>query len=307
MKTFLIITVSIFISFGSMAQDDLLGMLEEESDAGQNNEIIATWKTMKLVNIHSTEMVKKNGLDFRVTHRFGNMGAASGGGIHNFYGFDVASDIRISFDYGITEKWQVGIGRSKVGEMIDVSTKYKILSQKEKKVPLTIVAYVDAAVTAQKDPDTRYDDWQNRMSYFAEVIFARKFGERLSIEVAPSILHRNMVLIEQDGTGNVLRDENTNFALGVGARFKINKRLGIIADYVHNFSDFRSKYEPNTYYDPFGLGVEIETGGHVFHITLTNAPAVLENSYIPNTKDSWAKGGIKLGFNISRVFQLGPH
>lgn len=297
----------IVFSISSFAQDDLLDMLEEESDANNNAVIFATWKTMRLVNIHSTEMVKKNALDFRVTHRFGNMGAESGGGGHTLYGLDNSSDIRISFDYGITEKWQIGVGRSKYKELIDLSTKYKILSQKEKKAPLTIVAFGAASITPQKDPDSRYNEWQNRMTYFAEVLFARKFGQRLSIEVAPGIIHRNMVTKVIDGEGNVLTDENTNFTLGAGARFMITKRVGIIVDYVHTFSDFRASYKPQNFYDPFGIGVEIETGGHVFHLTLTNAPAIIENAYATETTDSWAKGGVKLGFNISRVFQLGKH
>lgn len=298
---------ALFISLAlmSFAQDDLLNMLESESD--QNNEVFATWKTMKLVNIHSTEMVKKNGLDFRVTHRFGNMGAESGGGVHNLWGFDISSDIRISFDYGLTKNWQIGFGRSKYNELLDFSTKYKILAQKEKKVPVTVVAYGNMSITPERDPDDRYNDWQNRISYFMQLLIARKFGSRLSVEIAPSMLHRNMVTKVQDGAGNILTDENTNFSVGGGARFMITKRVGIIADYVYTFSQFRQDYDPKSFYDPFGIGVEIETGGHVFHLTLTNAPAIVENNYIPETTDSWAKGGIKLGFNISRVFQMGKH
>jgi len=306
MRIFTTLTL-LFFSLLSFAQDDLLDMLEDESDANNNSEVFATWKTMRLVNIHSTEMVKKNALDFRVTHRFGNMGAESGGGGHTLYGLDNSSDIRISFDYGITEKWQIGIGRSKYKELIDLSTKYKLLAQKEKNAPLTIVAFGAVSITPQKDPDTRYSDWQNRLTYVAEVLFARKFGQRLSIELAPGIIHRNMVTQVLDGEGNTLTDENTNFTLGGGARFMITKRVGIIVDYVHTFSEFRGNYKPQNFYDPFGVGVEIETGGHVFHLTLTNAPAIIENAYLPETTDSWAKGGVKLGFNISRVFQLGKH
>jgi hypothetical protein len=297
----------LLISSSAFAQDELLDMLEEESDANQNAEIFATWKTMKLVNIHSTELVKKNALDFRVTHRCGSMGEESGGGPHNLYGFDNSTDIRISFDYGLTKNWQIGIGRSKYLETIDVSTKYKILAQKEKKVPVSVVAYANAAITPRKDPDNRYSDWQNRMSYFAQVIIARKFNDRISLELAPSVLHRNMVTRVADGEGNVLDDENTNFSVAAGARFMITKRVGILLDYVHTFSEFRDNFKPQNYYPPLGVGVEIETGGHVFHITMTNAPAILENNYIPETTDSWLKGGFKLGFNISRVFQMGKH
>ena len=306
MRIFFSIILVLF-SISCFAQDDLLDMLKEESIANNNSIIFATWKTMKLVNIHSTEIVKRNALDFRVTHRFGNIGAESGGGVHTFYGLDNSSDIRISFDYGLTEKWQIGIGRSKYKEIVDLSTKYKLLVQKEKKAPLTIVAFGAVSLTPQRDPDSRYNDWQNRLTYFTQVLFARKFGQRLSIELAPGVIHRNMVTKVLDGNGKTLTDENTNFTLSVGARYMITKRVGIIVDYVHTFSEFRSNFGPQNYYDPFGVGVEIETGGHVFHLTLTNAPAIIENAYMPETADSWAKGGIKLGFNISRVFQLGKH
>ena len=306
MRIFFSIILVLF-SISCFAQDDLLDMLKEESIANNNSIIFATWKTMKLVNIHSTEIVKRNALDFRVTHRFGNIGAESGGGVHTFYGLDNSSDIRISFDYGLTEKWQIGIGRSKYKEIVDLSTKYKLLVQKEKKAPLTIVAFGAVSVTPQRDPDSRYNDWQNRLTYFTQVLFARKFGQRLSIELAPGVIHRNMVTKVLDGNGKTLTDENTNFTLSAGARYMITKRVGIIVDYVHTFSGFRSNFGPQNYYDPFGVGVEIETGGHVFHLTLTNAPAIIENAYMPETADSWAKGGIKLGFNISRVFQLGKH
>ena len=306
MRIFFSIILVLF-SISCFAQDDLLDMLKEESIANNNSIIFATWKTMKLVNIHSTEIVKRNALDFRVTHRFGNIGAESGGGVHTFYGLDNSSDIRISFDYGLTEKWQIGIGRSKYKEIVDLSTKYKLLVQKEKKAPLTIVAFGAVSVTPQRDPDSRYNDWQNRLTYFTQVLFARKFGQRLSIELAPGVIHRNMVTKVLDGSGKTLTDENTNFTLSAGARYMITKRVGIIVDYVHTFSEFRSNFGPQNYYDPFGVGVEIETGGHVFHLTLTNAPAIIENAYMPETADSWAKGGIKLGFNISRVFQLGKH
>ena len=290
-------------SFSVYAQDDLMSMLEEETPE-ENAAVFATWKTMKLVNLHSTEMVKKKGLDFRVAHRFGNMGTTSGGGPHNFYGMDNSADIRISFDYGITEKLQVGVGRSKYNELIDGSVKYRIIQQKEKKVPHTMVVYGNMGITPKKDIDGRYDDWQNRLNYVTQLLLARKFGDRFSFELVPTYTHRNSVERVVDGEGNILTDENGLFSVGVGARFKLTKRLGLIADYVYTFSEFRSNYKPQRYYSPLGIGVEIETGGHVFHVTMTNAAGIMENNYIPETTDSWQKGGMKLGFNISRVFQF---
>lgn len=297
------ITMCLFVSGLGYSQDDLMSMLEEETPE-ENAPVIATWKTMKLVNLHSTEMVKKNALDFRVTHRFGNIGKPSGGGGHNLWGLDNSADIRISFDYGLTENLQIGVGRSKYNELIDGSVKYRLLRQKEKKVPVTMVVYGCAGITPKKDIDGRYANGQNRLSYVTQLLIARKFGDRFSLEIAPTYTHRNLVERVVDGNGNILEDENDLFSIGAGARFKITKRLGLIADYVFTSSSFRQNYSPKKYYAPLGVGVEIETGGHVFHITLTNAAGIMENNYIPVTTDSWENGGMKLGFNISRTFQF---
>lgn len=303
MKHSLIVLALLVVAFNLTAQDDLLDMLEAE-ESTKNYKVGPTWKTMKLVNLHSTSMVKKNGLDFRVTHRFGSIGEKSGGGVHNLYGLDISDDIRISFDYGITENLQIGIGRSKYSELIDASIKYKVLAQKERKAPLTLVVLGNIATTPQQAVDARYDDWLNTLSYFSQVIIARKFGDRFSFEFAPSLLYRNLVLKTTDADGVNAEDENVNISLGFGGRFMITKRVGIIMDYMYTFSEYRSNYRPINYYDPFGIGVEIETGGHVFHITMTNAAGIVENNYIPNTIANWGDGGIKLGFNISRVFQF---
>tara|TARA_B110000879_G_scaffold3082_1_gene4221 strand:+ start:198 stop:1109 length:912 start_codon:yes stop_codon:yes gene_type:complete len=303
MKHPLIVLALLVATVNLTAQDDLLDMLEAE-ESTKNYKVGPTWKTMKLVNLHSTSMVKKNGLDFRVTHRFGSIGEKSGGGVHNLYGLDISDDIRISFDYGITENLQIGIGRSKYSELIDASIKYKVLAQKERKAPLTLVVLGNIATTPQQAVDTRYDDWLNTLSYFSQVIIARKLGDRFSFEFAPSLLYRNLVLKTTDIDGVNAKDENVNISLGFGGRFMITKRVGIIVDYMYTFSEYRSNYRPINYYDPFGVGVEIETGGHVFHITMTNAAGIVENNYIPNTTANWGDGGIKLGFNISRVFQF---
>jgi hypothetical protein len=213
MKHPLIVLALLVATFNLTAQDDLLDMLEAE-ESTKNYKVGPTWKTMKLVNLHSTSMVKKNGLDFRVTHRFGSIGEKSGGGVHNLYGLDISDDIRISFDYGITENLQIGIGRSKYSELIDASIKYKVLAQKERKAPLTIVVLGNIATTPQQAADARYDDWLNTLSYFSQVIIARKLGDRLSFEFAPSLLYRNLVLKTTDIDGFTAKDENVNISLG---------------------------------------------------------------------------------------------
>ena len=301
---FLALSLSLF-SLSLCAQDDLMSMLEDEADANDDSRVYATFKTMKAVNLHTIEMVKKKSLDFRVTHRFGNMGAASGGGVHNLWGFDNSDDIRLSFDYGITEDLQVGFGRSKRNELIDASVKYRILAQTSKKVPISLVALVNFGFTPQQDLRGYFGSVagqgsnSNRFNYMHQLIIARKFGERFSLELLPTHVYQNLAIKDNSG-----EDSHSIFAMGFAARVKLTQRVAIIGDYTYIASDYRRNHSERSFHDPLGVGIEVETGGHVFHLTLTNASGIVENNFLLNTTDDWLQGGIKMGFNISRVFNL---
>lgn len=297
------------IAFGSFAQDDMMDMLEAETEKESgSSKVTATFKGGKIINAQTIETVKKNTLDFRIGHRFGNvMEQASGdGGSHQFFGFDNASDIRFSFDYGITDNLQIGYGRSKQNENWDGSIKYKILTQTiDNKIPITVVWYSDAAYSGRRDPDSLFQKQVHRMTYVHQLIIARKFAPWLSLEVLPTLLHRNVVRNYINDKGDA--ESNTTFAVGFAGRVKVTKRVSIVADYFLSFSkyhagtpDLRDPYK--SYYAPFGIGVELETGGHVFTINLTNSGTILENGYLTGTTESWSTGAFKLGFLISRVF-----
>ena len=294
------------------AQDDLLSLLDsvKTGEPKKSEKVFATFKTTKVISAQSIETVKAKTMDFRITHRFGNIGANSNGGIHTLYGWDAIEDVRFSFDFGITDQLMIGIARSKVNEMLDGLVKYRFLEQtRDNKIPLTIAAYADMSFTPQRSSSfyngtvNVKENAMHRLSYFSQVIFARKFGERFSLEVIPSYLHRNFVKAYVNADNGKM-DENDLFAVAVAGRFKITKRFGILADYFYTFSEFRKNNPATKYYNPLALGVEIETGGHVFHINFTNASGIIENSFLPNTTDSWLKGGYKFGFNISRVFNI---
>jgi hypothetical protein len=288
------------------AQDDLMSMLQEEENKNKSSEkVIATFKTTKVVNAQSTETVKGKTLDFRITHRFGNMGVASNGGAHTLWGFDQAENIRFSFDYGITDRIQIGIGRSKRQELIDGNFKIKLLEQTiDNSVPFTLVWYSNAAFTPRKDIDNIYKKWEHRLSYSHQLIAARKFGNWFSLALLPTFTHRNIVANDVNANNNNAPETNGFFSMGVAGRLKLTQRLVLVADYFYNFSNYRINNLARPYYNPLGVGVEIETGGHVFHINITNAGGIIENDFIPNTNDTWEKGGYKLGFNISRVFNF---
>ncbi|TAH40331.1 MAG: hypothetical protein EYC69_10995 [Bacteroidetes bacterium] len=288
-----LLTVFILFSAGSLfAQDDLLSKLESVSEDGKSEYVLASFKGDKIINVNTTETVKKQNLDVRIHHLFGNIGKESGGGFHNLYGFDQSQDIRIGFHYGLSDRLMAGLSRSKRNENFEGLLKFKLLQQTtDKKTPLSITLFGNATFSAKAA--SLVDKDVHRLTYNTQVILARKFSSKFSLVLIPSYLHRNFVEAE---------DENDIISIGGGFRWKFTKSTSIIADYFHSF---RSDIPGREFFDPIGLGVEIETGGHVFSIMFTNASGILENDYLVNTEDDWAKGGIKFSFIVSRMFKFG--
>lgn len=306
---------AILCGFQLIAQDDLLDLVKDDSKNEPPKEVYATFKTTKIVNSQNIETVKKRNLDFRVTHRFGNIynstsPTALNDAAHGYFGLDNATDIRISFDYGITDKLTVGIGRSKFREMYDGTLKWRFLTQKDHNgSPVTMCFYGNLGYTSMLPsnlyagtvrPDVTNE--AHRIQYCSQLLIARKFNNSLSLQIMPTYVHRNFIK-QQLNTNNNVYDANGLFSLGIGGRIKMNKRTALVVDYFYNFSKFQQN-NPNGYYNALGVGFEIETGGHVFHINYTNGSAILESSLLTSTQDSWTKGQIKLGFNISRWFTL---
>lgn len=299
-KKLLLLSSLVFLSFALKAQDSLWTMLQSQT-SGDNEKVIATFKSTKIISAQTNETMRKRNLDFRVSHLFGNIGNNSGGGVHTLYGFDQSNDIRIAFDYGITDRLMVSVGRDKRFENLSGAIKVRALEQTTNgKVPIAITLYANTAYSTRTDvnegdPSTNIEG-ARRMSYCGQAILARKFSSKFSFELLGSLIHRNLVDLRINP-----EDENDLFSAGAGGRFKFTHSVGIIADYFYNF---RKESTGIKMYNPLSAGIEIETGGHVFSIMFTNAIGLLENDFIPNTTDSWSNGGYKFSFNISRVFKL---
>jgi hypothetical protein len=283
------------------AQD--MDSLMNAMDAGKEEPqfVAATFKTTKLINLQTIEQVKRGELDFRISHRFDDAAGALGG-ISTLYGFDNVSDIRISFDYGITDRWTVGFGRSKGAylrrQILDFNSKIKLLRQQPSGMPLSASLYLASEISTMKSSDDIESpvhfgkNGMHRINYVTQVLLARKFGNNFSLEIAPTLVHRNLVHYTE---------ENTTFAIAAGFRYKFTKRMGIIFDYYHNLDkdDVASSHLP-----PLGVGIEIETGGHVFHLLFSNNKSLLESQFLTQNADNWLKGQFRFGFNISRVFNI---
>lgn len=300
MKKWGLLVLLTCLNLVSFSQDELLDMLMEEEAKEGPEKVAYTFKAIKLINANTIETTKKKTLDFRITHRFGDMLLGESQGKHTLWGLDNASNIRFSFDYGVTDKLSIGIGRSKTNEHIDGNLKFRFLEQKEKGMPFSVAYFSNVALSPiAVIPE---DDFVNRLSYTHQIIIASKVSQSISLEVLPTLVHRNYVSTLQPNPDNGSLDENDLIALGFAGRFKLTQRFALVIDYFLTFSDYRTP--GNGFYDPLGIGVEIETGGHVFHVNLTNSSGIIENDYITQTTGSWGDGQYKLGFNISRVFSF---
>lgn len=268
--------------------DDLL----EEATGSETEYVTATFKSTRIVSGHSIERMPEGQLDFRISHRFGEVNT----GAYNLWGLDQAN-IHFGFDYGITNWLMIGVGRGTYEKTYDGLVKFSILRQSSgaKVMPVSLSFLSTIAINSLRWEGQGELPFWNRTSYSSQILVARKFNERFSFEINPTYVHRNMVDTELD--------PNDLWAVGVGTRFKLTRRLSINAEYyfvVPPMNDFRSKKT----YNPLSIGLDIDTGGHIFQIHLTNSLAMIEKGFIGETTGQWTKGGIHLGFNISRVFAL---
>ncbi len=308
----LLLVLLFVVPIGATAQDDLLQMLEE-AEPPKQEKVTAMFKTTRVIQAHSIETVKGKTLDVRISHRFGNIYSTrnDADGPDSFFGFDNIADVRLAVEYGITDDLMIGIGRSQMNNLVDGFVKWRFYHQTtDNKRPLSLAFMGNIGVNASKRgafysgvKDSLVQTYGSsklffhRLSYTAQLIIARKFSPSISIELLPTYVHRNFV---RDPA-----DENSVFALGVAGRFKVSKRVAILADYFYVFSPYRYNNSTVPFHMPISIGVEVETGGHVFHIDISNARGIETNNFLIESPDSWEYAEIKLGFNISRVFNVG--
>ena len=271
------------------AQDDLLALLGDEVAVPEY--ITAAFKTNRVINLHSLENTPANVMDLKISHRFGTLNQ----GIYELFGLDNAT-IRIGLDYGISDRLTVGAGRSSFQKTYDGFVKYTFIRQQrgQKNVPLTAALLATTAIQTLKwqDPD-RDNYFRSRMYYTYQLIVGKKFSENLSLQLSPTLVHRNLVSTREES--------NDVFALAAAGRIKLTRRVALNAEYAYVFPDQIAEDFRNS----LSIGFDIETGGHVFQLHFTNSTSMIEKGFITETNGSWLDGDIHFGFNVSRVFTLG--
>lgn len=275
----------------------------------QEKKPVEIFTSQKVINANTTETVGNGKMEFKVTHNFGDIGG-SFGGLKNFFGLDNNVDVRIAFQTGIGKKLDLTLARSKGAskqqKLWEMGLKYQLLQQLENDAshPLSIALYANAVVASNKatalpNLDHSYDGISERTSNTFQLILAKKMG-KISVQLNPTFVTRGY---------SISYDQKSFFSLGAALRIPISGRLNFIMDYFRTFRSQSSKdsfliKESIKFSDPLGVGLEVVTGRHVFHLNFTNATEILENRFIPRTVTSWGKGQFRWGFTISRQFTV---
>lgn len=291
MKKILLVLLFPFVAF---SQDDLLKDIEV---VDSNQVVTSAFKSLKIVNLESTKLASKGDFYFVVAHRFDYFN----NGFEDFFGLDNANT-QLKFLYGINEWLTVHLARSGFQKTYDLAAKYRLVTQKENGTPFTIVGFNSIAINSElKEKDYPKLKFENRLSYVAQVLISRKFSEKLSLQLAPSFFHENTLRDILDTNNQPVLpnpQDNSQFAVGIGGRYKLTSRWSVNADYAAHLNRASSAITKN----PLSIGVDLETGGHVFQMHFTNSRAMHEAGFLGQTTGDWGKGEIAFGFNLVRVF-----
>lgn len=272
--------LSVFISSLAYSQEDLLKDIDTLKTPESSP---PAFKALQIVTAQSTKLSAKNEWYIIVAHRFGDLST----GFKNFFGLDDAST-KLGVIYGVTDGLSLSFSRETNMKTFEGAAKYKLVKQNEN-FPVDIVGYNVMAVNTDLDKDNYpYLKFGDRLSYLTQALISRRFNDQFSLQLMPSYIHKNLY----DPT---IEDKN-QFLAGLGGRYKVSKRISVNAEYFVNFDNH------SFYKNPLSLGVDIETGGHVFQLLFTNSQLNSDIGYLSNATGEWGKGHIFFGFNLYRVF-----
>lgn len=298
------LVIALFIFLGSHqanAQgDSLLEMLESDMNVSPSY-TTSTFRGTRLVNFHTCEVVQLNSLDFRISHRFSDLNS----GLKNLYGLDGPASMRLGLEYSPDGRFQFGMGRTNVEKMLDGFIKYRLLRQRvDDKIPISVTLLSCIDITTMEDQEKvltgvdRYQYFSSRLSYAFQLMIAKKFNDKFSFQLAPSLVHYNLV--------QAISDRNDIFSIVGVSKFMLRKRIALSGEYCYNINHYSSDKEKK-YFNSASIGLDFITDGHVFSIDFSNSIGIDESQTIARTTGNWLKGEVKLGFNISRTFSFKPN
>lgn len=277
-STFLICSLIVF------SQDELLNEIDTVIE--EPNYASAVFKGLKVINFESTKLVAKKGFNFIVSHRFGTVK----NGFQNLFGLDEAVT-HLNFVYGLSDNINISASRSSNQKIYEVATKFRLVNQQAGKLPFTVVGYTSVLANTSLDTDNLPKlEFKHRLSYVAQLLVSRKMNKNLSLILSPTFFHDNYLTDDFQ--------DNSQYGVGFGSRYKLGKRWSLNTEYgVH-----LNRSENSLYKNPFSIGVDLETGGHVFQLLFTNSQSMNTNGVFGTSTGEWGESDVYFGFNLARSF-----
>ena len=277
-------TLFLFLSIILYSQEDLLSEIDTENETPVYAS--AVFKGLKVINFESTKLVAKGGFNFIVSHRFGTVK----NGFENLFGLDEAVT-HLNFVYGVSDNLNVSASRSSNQKIYELATKFRFVRQQEGKMPFTLVGYTSILANTALDTDNLPKlRFEHRLSYVGQLLISRKLTKELSILVAPTFFHDNYVIDDSQ--------ENSQYAVAFGGRYKLGARWSLNMEYGMHLN----RSATSLYNNPFSIGVDLETGGHVFQLHFTNSQSMNTNGVFGTSTGDWSEGDVYFGFNLARSF-----
>ncbi len=283
--------VFIFAILALFPVQELFAQLER-TPAVQNRPVELTFMAPRNINLYTVEPLSRGELHYSIMHTFGTVDT----GVRNLWGIDQGANVRFSFEYGITDRWSAGFGRSSLDKVYDINSRYRLLSQMEQEgSPVSVTLNVSGGIITASFPFLQDDySFNDRLNGAASLLVARKFTEEWSLQLSPTIVHFSRVGQELNVADP---DVNTYYALGVSTRYKIRPRTALSAQYIPTLNGENTSYN-------LAVGIDIETGGHVFQMFFTTSRALNDQYLVAGENGSFFDREFRFGFNVNRLFNL---
>lgn len=276
--------VFLYIIFGCLGL--AMGQMKRER-VKANIPVKAIFKAPNILLTNSVKNPYNNTLYMSIYHTFGPINS----GVKEFFGLDVSANIRLGLDYGVNDRFSVGIGRTSYNKSIDGRVKYTLLYQRQNNnVPIHLSMAGDISINTRPHAYQEPYTFSDKLGYMFMIMTARKFSDNLSLQISPVYAHFNKVF---EG------EKNDTYGLIMAGRFKLTDHMAFAMEYIPQINKAKGNY------NMFTVGVNIETGSHVFQLFISNTEYYNPQDILRYTRGNFWVGDIHFGFNVSRVFTFG--
>jgi len=282
----IVFSALLLFAFNATNAQDLMSELDSVPKEKQISS--AAFKALQICNMQSTKLPAKGEFYFLVSHRFGDLK----NGINNFFGLDNALT-KLGGIYGVTNWLSLGISRHTYQKTYELAVKYKMANQQDNGFPVTIAGYNTMDINSELKTDLYPGlKFNNRLAFTTQLLISRKFNTSISGELSGIYVHKNLY--------DALLDQENIYLVGAGARCKLTKRLSANIEYAARVN--LPEDMTSVYHNPLTVGLDIETGGHVFQLVFSNSQPMNDVAVFSNAGGDWSKGSLYFGFNMYRVF-----